>query len=73
MSNDIESDGFFKTVRKVMRVSNGRVESRSIRDFYDSPLEAGDMVDLYRAKKRQFIEVFPGDLIVRKAGSHPIV
>jgi hypothetical protein len=75
MKNDtIELEGFTKTAepRKAFRISNGRTVTRAFRDFYDSPIEIGDLVDLYRSKKRQMVEVFPGDLIIRKAGSHPI-
>ena len=70
----IKLDGFEKTAspRSIFRVSNGKIESRAIRDFYESRLEVGDKVDLYRAMKRQTVEVFPGDYIVRAAGTHVI-
>lgn len=66
--------GFEKTARprKVFRVSNGRIETRAIRDFYESPLKAGDYVDMYRVTRKQTVEVFPGDLIIRRAGTHEI-
>lgn len=70
----IKLDGMDKSSRPhtVFRVSNGKVESRAIRDFYDSRLEVGDKVDIYRITKRQFIELMPGDYIVRKEGTHVI-
>jgi hypothetical protein len=70
----IKLDGMEKSAKAhtVFRVSNGKVESRAIRDFYDSRLEVGDKVDIYRVTKRQFIELMPGDYLVRKEGTHVI-
>lgn len=70
----IKLDGFEKTSKphRVFRVSNGKIESRAIRDFYESPLEVGDEVDLYRVTKAQSVKVYPGDIVVRMAGTHVI-
>lgn len=72
MKDTIELDGFAKTTRKVFRVSNGKVESRAIRDFFESDLEVGDMVDVYRVTRKQTVTVHPGDRIVRLEGTHVI-
>lgn len=58
--------------RKVFRVSNGKVDSRAIRDFHDSPLAAGDLVDLYRVTRKHSAELYPGDVLIRKADTHVI-
>lgn len=73
-SDVITLNGFEKTAkpRKVFRVSNGRVETRAFRDFFVSPYTTDDFVDLYRATKKQTVEVFPGDIIIRRAGTHEI-
>jgi hypothetical protein len=67
-------NGMEKTAKphKVFRMTNGRYVSRAIRDFYESSYEIGDEVDLYRVNKKQTVEVYPGDTIVRIAGTHPI-
>ena len=73
-ADTITLDGFEKTAkpRRVFRVSNGKIDSRAIRDFYESHLEVGDELDLYRVTKAQTVKVFPGDYIVRAAGTHVI-
>ena len=69
LGNGIEKS---TTPKKVFRISNGKFESRAFRDFPDSRFEAGDLIDMYRVNKAQKIEVFPGDLIIRAAGTHEI-
>jgi len=70
----IKLDGFEKTAspRSIFRVSNGKIESRAIRDFYESNLQVGDKVDLYRVTKARTEKLYPGDYIVRAAGTHVI-
>lgn len=63
-------DGWDTARRQVFRVSNGRVEQRAIRDFFDSDLQVGDVMTLYRPTREQKITVYPGDIIVRKEGEH---
>ena len=70
----IKLDGFEKTAspRSIFPVSNGKIESRAIRDFYESNLQVGDKVDLYRVTKARTEKLYPGDYIVRAAGTHVI-
>lgn len=51
---------------KVFRLSNGKRSYKSYRGFPDEEYVDGEYVDMIRFKQHETVEVFEGDILIRK-------